>query len=496
MRGKYEAPRKKGGILPILVVILLIAVIVVGAMLVPKLMDRFGKPDSTGGSSTNQTQGSPSSTKGQEPTPTETTAETTEPPTTEAPEPVHVVSTATITSTGDVLMHLPVINTGLQTDGSYDFESIFRYVSSYTAKADYTVANLETTLCGTSNGYQYSGYPCFNCPDEIVDSLKDAGFDMLLTANNHCYDTSTVGLLRTLEVTREKGLATLGTMYTAEEPKYEVVDINGINIGMICYTYSTMGDSGRPLINGLPTKADAAGLINTFTYGNLEGFYTELSGYMKDMKEEGAEAIVLYIHWGEEYQLKANANQTAIAQKLCDLGVDVIVGGHPHVVQPMDLLTSTEDPDHKTVCLYSMGNAVSNQRLGNISYVDIANTEDGVLFSVTFSKYSDGTVYLESTELIPCWVNMRYPDKYTKEYNILPLDTETQDEWQTLYDMSSSQYSAAVKSYERTMSIVGNGLTECQEYLAQAKETREAAYLAEVGLTEYPTQVTEAEEAA
>lgn len=491
MRGKYEAPRKKGSILPILAVILVIAIIIVGVLLVPKLMDHFSNPDS--GSSLSQNQdGTTGSTNGSESQPTETQTEPTEtePPTTEPPEPVHVVSTATITSTGDVLMHLPVINTGLQSDGSYDFESIFRYAAAYTSGTDYMVGNLETTLCGTGNGYKYSGYPSFNCPDEIVDAMKDAGFDMVLTANNHCYDTSTVGLLRTLEIIEDRELQSLGTMTTAEDPKYQVVDINGINIGMICYTYSTTGNSGRPMINGLPTKEDAAGLINTFTYGNLDAFYSEVSGYMDDMKEEGAEAIVLYIHWGEEYQLKANGNQTAIAQKLCDLGVDVIVGGHPHVVQPMDLLTSTVDGDHKTVCLYSMGNAVSNQRLGNISYVDIANTEDGVLFSVTFSKYSDGTVYLESTELIPCWVNMHYPDKYTKEYNILPLDAETQEEWKTLYSLSDYTYNCAVNSYDRTMKIVGEGLTECKDYLSQAKEAREAAYWEEAYGEPMPAETT------
>ena len=100
------------------------------------------------------------------------------------------VSSATVLSTGDILMHSGVIATGKQEDGSYNFDSIFRYVNSYTQAADFSVANLETTLCGTDNGYRYSGNPKFNCPDAIVDSLKSAGFDLLLTANNHAADTS------------------------------------------------------------------------------------------------------------------------------------------------------------------------------------------------------------------------------------------------------------------------------------------------------------------
>ncbi len=405
--------------------------------------------------------------------------ETDPPPTETKPEPVHVVSTASILSTGDVLMHMPVVNTAIQGDGSYNFDMVFQYVSPYAAAADYAVANLETTLCGTDNGYKYSGYPCFNCPDEIADGALGAGFDMFTTANNHCYDTSTVGLLRTLTVLEERGMDALGTSSSAEDPGFVIKEINGIKIGMVAYTYSTTGDSGRPMINGLPTKPDAVGLINTFDETKLDAFYTEIDGHIQAMKEQGAEAVVAYMHWGVEYHTTQNANQTAIAQKLCDLGVDVIIGGHPHVVQPMDLLTSTEDPNHKTVCLYSMGNAISNQRLGLIGSIDTAHTEDGVLFSVTFSKYSDGTVVLEGTDLIPCWVNM-HTSTGKKEYNILPLDDATRDQWQTLYGLSDVGLNAAGKSYDRTMKIVGEGLSECQEYLSQAKADREAAYLAAV----------------
>lgn len=408
--------------------------------------------------------------------PTETE---TEPPETTMPEPEHVVATATISSTGDVLMHMPIVNNSLQSDGSYDFEHIFRYLDEYSEAADLAVANLETTLCGTDNGYKYSGFPAFNCPDEIVDSLKDAGFDLLLTANNHSYDTSLVGYKRTIETVRDRGLENIGTMLTADEPKYIIKDINGIKIGMICYTYAyDTSTAGQPSLNGMP-KISEPGLCNFFTYNNLDGFYDELGGYLEEMKDAGAEATIVYMHWGVEYLTYARDQEKAIAQKMCDLGVDVIIGGHPHVVEPMDLLTSEEDPDHKTVVLYSMGNAVSNQRLGNISSINTAHTEDGVWFSVTFSKYSDDTVYLESVDLMPCWVYMRNY-KAPVEYNILPLDTETQDDWQEKYDINETTYNAAVRSYDRTMAIVEEGLTASQEYLAQQKEQREADYLAAV----------------
>ena len=187
--------------------------------------------------------------------PAQTEPAVTEPPTeTTMPEPEHVVATATIGSMGDLLMHMPIFDDWTkynaavqQSDGSYDFESVFRYLTEYITPLDFAAANLETTLCGTENGYAYSGYPLFNCPDAIVDGVKDAGFDMLLTANNHSYDTSLVGYKRTLEVVREKGLQTLGTYASPDETKWTVQEINGIRIGMLCYTYATrVTEDGRP----------------------------------------------------------------------------------------------------------------------------------------------------------------------------------------------------------------------------------------------------------
>ena len=168
--------------------------------------------------------------------------------------------------------------------------------------------------------------------------------------------------------------------------------------------------------------------------------------------------------------------EQAIAQQLCDMGIDVIVGGHPHVVEPVDMLQSTVDPEHKTVILYSMGNAVSNQRLGNISYVSTPHTEDGVLFSVTFSKYSDDTVYLEGVDLIPTWVNLNSNDG-SRQYNIVPLVDDIRDQWMEKFNMTENQFNSAQRSYDRTEEIVGEGLAKAQEYLAGAKQTREENYL-------------------
>lgn len=414
-----------------------------------------------------------------EPEPTE--PETTEPPTTLPPEPEHVVTRATIGATGDLLMHMPVVDSGRRPDGSYNFDYIFQYLNPYTIAADYAVANLETTLCSNTNGYAYNGYPNFNSPDDIVDAAAGAGFDMLLTANNHSFDTGKTGYFRTIETIRSRGLATLGTMLDGSEPKFAIQNINGIQVGMLCYTYEGRPEgamANRVYLNGIPMHEGGEEVINTFLPLNPEPFYQEISQYLAQMKAMGAEATVVFIHWGVEYTTVPVEHQYTIAQKLCDMGVDVIVGGHPHVVEPVQLLSSTLDPDHKTVCLYSMGNAVSNQRANVMQSQPSGHTEDGVWFTMTFSKYSDGTVYLEDVDLIPCWVDLRTTNG--RYYYILPLDGETMEQWQSLYNMSDIGYGAAQRSYDRTMAIVGEGLSASRNYLAQEKETREANYLAAV----------------
>ena len=384
-------------------------------------------------------------------------------------DPLRVVSTATIGAQGDLLMHLPVIETGKKENGTYDFASVFRYTKAYTESYDYAVANLETTLAGSTRAY--SGYPNFNCPDGILPSAVSAGYDMLLTANNHCNDTQWAGLSRTLEQTRSAGLETLGTQLNNSEKKYAVVDLNGIKVGMLCYTYATgESDDGRPALNGGSSVAQV-GVVNYFKENNLQAFYAEVERHLQSMQTEGAEVTMIYIHWGVEYQTKENNSQRAIAQKLCDLGIDVIVGGHPHVVQPVDLLESTADPDHKTVCIYSLGNAVSNQRR-DLMNLKTGHTEDGALFTVTFEKCADGSVYIADADVLPTWVNMSTVNGQ-KEYNILPLDEETQDQWRTSYNLTEALYAEAVNSYERTMNIVGEGLTEVQTWLAQEKAQRD-----------------------
>ena len=397
------------------------------------------------------------------------------PETTETTVPeFSVTARATVASQGDLLMHATIFAKKwdggcYMDDGTYNFDSLFRYISPYVSAADYAAANLETTLGGPD--FPYQGNPSFNCPDALLDSLADAGYDMLLTANNHCYDTLMAGLNRTVQQVRGKGLTAIGTRLSEQEPRYAVVDVNGIKLGMTSYTYTMVMDGSKPRLNNNSPVENPA-LVNYFSTDNLSGFYSEISSVYADMKAQGADATIVYIHWGTEYEITENDTQRAMAQKLCDMGVDVIIGGHPHVVQPMDLLTSTTDPEHKTICIYSLGNAVSNQRIEEMK-LKTGHTEDGLVFSVTFEKYSDGTAAVTGVDVLPTWVNKFVNARWKYEYNILPLDQSQKEQWKTLYSLTDEQFTNAQNSYTRTMDILGPGLTKCQSWLEQASLQRE-----------------------
>lgn len=448
-----QKPRRGIGTIVVLGIALLLNIALVATVILMPLLQPESTPPSLEGTGSSST---PSSAPTEPPTDPPT-----EPPT---EPPIVKEATATLSAIGDMLMHPKVYNSAIvDSEGNYNMDSIFQYFLDYPLASDFAVANLETTLAGLNNGYGYMGFPLFNCPDGVVDALKTAGFDMLLTANNHTYDTQSIGISRSQQVITEKGLQYLGTKQTADEPNYLIQDLNGIRIGMLCYTYEDDAKPDIKTLNGHELSAADAALVNSFDYYHLNLFYTEMQANMAALQAENVDAVVMFIHWGNEYNRTHNSWQKTIAQALCDMGVDVIIGGHPHVLQPVELLTSAVDANHKTVCIYSLGNAVSNQR---IEYMRLktGHTEDGCMFTVTFAKYSDGTVLIESAELLPTWVNC-HSTSGRLEYNILPLDKEIED-WKTQFNLTDETLAAALASYDRTIAIVGPGLQAVNDYLS------------------------------
>lgn len=371
--------------------------------------------------------------------------------------------TATVINTGDVILHDRIFKDANEVNGVYDFSDFFKIADKRFKAADYAVANLEVTLAGPTEGkpyHGYSGYPAFNAPDCLLDTLKSAGFNMLLTANNHSYDTRLAGLTRTVSKVKEYGFDFIGTKETEADHTYIVKDINGIKIGMTCFTYETKSAAdGRKTLNGNVLATEAQNLINSFDYDEIGKFYTTAEDILKQMKKDGADACVFYIHWGEEYQLSPNTWQKSIAQKLCNMGVDVIVGGHPHVLQPVSLLHA-EGSDKTTVCAYSLGNAISNQRRELLKTLcPTGHSEDGAIFSYTFTKTPDGATTLTAVDLVPTWL-YKYTVGGKYRYTMYPIDNAAAV---NSYGLGTAAVSNLSQSYARSKAIVAQGLTECQK---------------------------------
>lgn len=348
---------------------------------------------------------------------------------------------ASVAVTGDILMHMPVLNSVYQSDGTYDISSCLSAISPYWSSADYMIANLEVTLGGEGT---YSGYPTFSSPDSLVTDLKEAGVDCLLTANNHAYDSGENGMIRTLQVVEENGLDYMGTRQSTEESYVLTKDINGIIFGMVCYTYDTRSSAdSQKSLNGITMSDTAEDLVNSFCYSDLNSLYASVSEDLSEMETAGCDVTMVFIHWGDEYRETPNDYQTTIAQELANLGVDIIVGGHPHVIQEFTTLTGTNG--NETLVLYSTGNALSNQRRDLMTSENRGYTEDGLMIEFTYIKFNNGTVKLEEVYILPTWVELS-----GGQYKIVPLDYSIGSaSW------STSQVSEAIASYNRTMGRLG-----------------------------------------
>lgn len=320
-----------------------------------------------------------------EETPVEVPEEPSEP---EPPAP----TTATLAVCGDAMSHMPVTNDAW--DGEkYDYVRVMSGAKSRVEAADYAVVNLETTFAG---GPKYSGYPAFNSPDGMAQGLKDLGFDLCLTANNHSLDKGWSGLSRTLDVLDETGLAHVGTSRSQEERDANLVvaDVGGISVAFLGYTYGT---------NGIPVPKDHPYCINVFNTDYLSGLREldrdRLAADLEQAKAADADLIAVMIHWGVEYQTKQNAYQEEVADFLFANGADIILGGHSHVPQPMELRT-LEDGRQGFVC-YSLGNFISSQ---NDEYTDttavltLELTRDNETGEAQVTGYSYAPMYMLDRE--------------------------------------------------------------------------------------------------
>lgn len=265
--------------------------------------------------------------------------------------------TVTLVATGDILMHNTQIASGQQADGSFQFDSFFAPVKSLIQRGNYASTNFEAAMAGGDSGY--TGYPKFNSPDEVATTLKEAGYDLVVTSNNHILDRGYSGAIRTMSVLRKAGLDIVGTYRSQEEKDtFLIKDLGGVRVGYLAYSYGT---------NGIPVPKEHPYFFNFLKEDTI----------FKDVKalRPKVDILVLVLHWGVEYSLQPTADQQELARKFLEAGVDVILGSHPHVIQPMEVMKI--DNQDKFV-IYSMGNFIGDQRG--------VERNSGVILNLTFQK--------------------------------------------------------------------------------------------------------------
>ena len=347
-----------------------------------------------------------------------------------------------IVSLGNLIIHQSQIN-GAKNENGYDFSPSFQYIKEMVSEADISLGILEGALAGG----EPTGYPIFNSPDEVIDSLRDTGIDVVNYANNHIYDYDDEGLQRTIEITKEKGLDVLGIKSTEEEKSYLVKEVDGVKIGFASYVFETAAVNGYKTINSNPVSINSENLINTFNYNDLESFYNRIASEISAMKAEGVEFIIASMHWGEEYNTYIEATQNEIAKKLNELGVDIILGGHPHVIQPYEIICN--ESGHSTFVIYSQGNSLSNQSEQEIG---VAESEDGIMIKFTLEK-KDGNVSLKEYKIIPTWVYKEEKGDGTYYHKIIPVEEALANPEE--YGINSDVYARLENSLNRTKSILG-----------------------------------------
>ncbi|MCC3373658.1 CapA family protein [Cohnella sp. REN36] len=344
----------------------------------------------------------------------------------------------TLAAAGDIMFHDTELKSGYdKTTKRYDFRSFFADVKPILSAADLAIANFETTTGGLE-AMPYMGYPRFNSPDETIDAVRDAGFDVLTTANNHALDTGSQGIVRTLEQIHKRGIDTVGTYAKRPDTRVLMKDVQGIKLAFLSYTESTNG-----LENTLtPEELDT--MINVVDERKIK----EDIAYAKAQK---ADLIIAVMHWGNEYEREPAARQQNLAKQLVGEGVDLILGSHPHVIQKSERSSAG---GHEGFVIYSMGNFISNQRLETL---DNAYTEDGIIlnFRIRKNKASNETT-IRKVDYVPTWV---YRDKEqgqsTYAYKILPITDFLEND-----ELSAAYKQRMQRSYQDTMAQMDGGSSD------------------------------------
>ena len=321
---------------------------------------------------------------------------------TETAEKRDSITTISISFVGDLMCHSTQFNYAYVAADSFNFNGVFNEVKDYLSSSDFTIGNLETVLGGKELGY--SGYPFFNAPDDFLIAIKEAGFDFLVTSNNHALDQGEAGARRTINKLSELGINYTGTFLSQEDrDSLRINTINGIEIAILAYSYGT---------NDIPVPKGKEYLINVIDTLLIKDDISIVKKYNPDI-------VLVYFHFGEEYDREPDTFQNEIVQKAIYYGADIIIGSHPHVIQPVKYFKTVNGNIDTGFVAYSLGNFISNQKW--------RYTDAGVILTMDISKniFTD-SVYLNNVNCVPTWV---YKGKIEKgnEFVILPASISSED---------------------------------------------------------------------
>lgn len=316
-------------------------------------------------------------------------------------------NTARIFCNGDLLYHDIVYWSAEQGDGTYDFNNNFRYVKDWLGQGDLVIGDYEGTI---TPGRELTGYSMFNAPVEVASAIKNAGYDVMALANNHILDMGLEGVASTQKAFNDLGIDTIGVYTKAPRSTDQLLikEVNGIKIAILNYAYGYNG-----MEQNLSQKEYEASMSDL----DEEKMKEEIN-----FAEENADITIVMPHMGIEYQLQPNEEQKALYHKMIDWGADLIFGGHPHVIQPSEVVN--HNGENKFI-IYSMGNFLSNQR---IETVDNPWTERGVLMDVSLTKQGD-TTKIETIQAHPTWVNRTPNGKRGHGFDLYDYTVYVLEDW-------------------------------------------------------------------
>ena len=357
------------------------------------------------------------------------------PPTTTQAAPA-APARAVLASTGDLMCHLKNLKAGYDAASqSYNFTRFFRLVKPYLSQADFTLGNLETTLAEGRGLDDFSGYPLFKSPDAFAEALKDAGFDMLTTANNHMLDNGLTGLSRTLDVLDELQLYHTGSARTAQEAQTPVIiPVEGIRFGFLSYTYPIS-------IKRTPSDMKKYAL-NLFDKDKVKAD-------IQASRDAGAEVVLVSLHWGpEENNTAVRDNYKKAVLELLQAGADGILGHHPHVLQPMEWVEVTRENGQIQRCpvLYSQGNFHCNPATEG-------NAESAISY-LTFEKDPEtGSITCTDMAALPVYIFRIKTEP--RDFVLIPIGLALDDEG-VYADLGLDNRKTLQRGWDHIIAALGN----------------------------------------